>query len=80
MTVSPTARLGSMSGGNDQLTPHFSNGSRGPGGSTPYSEWVITAVSRHPARSTFWLHFAAGRTLKWHRQSLSRHCAGEEAV
>ena len=38
--------LGSMAAGNDQLTPHYANGSRGKGGSTPYSEWVLTAAAK----------------------------------
>lgn len=38
--------LGSMSVGNEQTTPHFANGTRGKVGSTPYSEWVITAVKK----------------------------------
>ena len=34
-----------MSGnGNDQLQSHFANGTHGRMGSTPYSEWVITAA------------------------------------
>lgn len=38
--------LGSMSGGNEALTPHYANGTRGKGGSTPYSEWIVTAVAK----------------------------------
>ena len=41
--------LGSMGSSNKQLTPHFANGSTGHLGSTPYSEWVLTAVARRSA-------------------------------
>ena len=39
--------LGSMAGGGvDALTPHYANGSRGQGGETPYSEWIVTSVAK----------------------------------
>ena len=40
--------LGSMSGDNAQLTPHFANGSSGgrARGNTAYSEWIVTAAAK----------------------------------
>jgi hypothetical protein len=38
--------LGSMAGGDDALTPHYANGSRGSSGKTPYSEWIVSAVAK----------------------------------
>ena len=46
MAKDPSNDGADRAGGNDQLTPHYANGSRGKGGSTPYSEWVLTAAAK----------------------------------
>eukprot|EP00729_Bicosta_minor_P011253 gene11253-10867_t len=52
--------LGSMAPGNDQTTPHHADGSKGAGGSTPYTEWIVAATLK---RSQVLGEFALGNDM-----------------